>query len=116
MAETVRRLVLQDIELETESLSEPDSTGQQYVTERTRAKISTSIDESGQTASGEISVTATEKDSTGILSEMSSTEGHSVSDTVQKTGAAWWQKALMWSGIAALAFVAIRAVLKFIRI
>lgn len=116
MAEAVRRLVLQDIELETESLSEPDSTGQQHVTERTRAMISTRIDESGKTASGEISVTTAEKDSTGTGSEISSTEGHSVSGTVQKTGMAWWQKGLMWSGIAALAFIAARAVLKLIRI
>ena len=116
MAEAVRRLILQDIELETESLSEPDSTGRQHVKERTRAKISTSIDESGKTASGVISVTAAEKDSIGTRSETSSTEGRSVSDAVQKTGMAWWQKTLMWSGIAALAFVAIWVLLKFIRI
>lgn len=116
MAETVRRLVLQDIEIETESLSEPDSIGQQHVTERTRAKINTSIDESGATTSREMSVTSGRKDSTGIFSGLTSVEESVAADSKTKTGMNWWQKALMWFGAAALVLVAIRIALKFVKI
>lgn len=116
MDETVSRLILQDIEIERVLLSDPDSAGRQHITERTNTRINTSIDESGTTTSREMSVTSGRKDSTGIFSGLTSAEESVAADSKTRTGMNWWQKALMWSGAAALVLVAIRIALKFVKI
>lgn len=115
MAETIERLVVQDMTVEREVYSAPDSAGRQHITERTHTTVNTSMKERGGQAVSESTSRTEVKDSTGISASGTSSVHVSFTDTEEKTGLNWWQKALIWAGAAGIASLLIRLALKFFR-
>ena len=116
MSEEVGKLTLQDIVVEHEIYSEPDSLGRQYLTEKITAKVNTDIQETGRRTAEESSGTTVRKDSTGVTTDTVSTASSAVTVSEENTGLTWWQKALMWTGVAAVCMFAIWLAIKIARL
>lgn len=116
MSEEVGKLTLQDIVVEHEIYSEPDSLGRQYLTEKITAKVNTDIQETGRRTAEESSGTTVRKDSTGVMTDTVYTASSTVAVAEEKTGLTWWQKALIWAGAAAICMAAVWVTIKIARL
>lgn len=113
-ASIIESEIMRDIELEQvyESLTLPDSSGRQYVKDRTITTIrSMEKERSGQkdTAS---KVTKVQKDSTAVVSTAMYSAGYYVENTVTATGLRWWQSALIWLGVIFLSGIIVRILIR----
>ena len=112
MSENINKLLVQEIVSETEQYSKPDSSGLQHVIQRTRTQVRTDLAETSQAASEIQRYDTTEV----VASIISAKESYSALAehvmTEEKRGAAWWQTALMWAGVAAIAIILLKIALR----
>lgn len=114
MSESVEKLLEQDLKVVHESFSPPDSTGSQYLKERTVAHLKTNLSENKGSTEISTEYSDEHKDSLGISSENNEMTTQSEIFSAEKTGLEWWQKALIWCGAAAVLVISVRIAVKFI--
>lgn len=113
----VRRMTEMAARLRVESertvFSEPDSAGRQHVVEQVRATASADISQmEWEDAAGAVSETSA---SDSLAASQSSGVVFCETDLDERRGAPWWQRGLMYAGLAALAAVILFIVCKVIK-
>ena len=113
----VRRMTEMAARLKVESertvFSEPDSAGRQHVIEQVRTTASADVSQmEREDAAGAVSETSA---SDSLAASQSSGVVFCETDLDERRGAPWWQRGLMYAGLAALAAVILFIVCKIIK-
>lgn len=113
----VRRMTEMAAQLKVESertvFSEPDSTGRQHVVEQVRTTASADVSQmEREDAAGTVSETSA---SDSLAASQSAGTVFCETDLDELRGAPWWQRGLMYAGLAALAAVILFIVCKIIK-
>lgn len=114
LSDNLKRLTLQNINFEKKIYSPPDSAGKQYILETHEVKISTKTEENRTLAVDTSSKTVEKVDSVGVSASVEDLEMDINTHTVEKDGVPLWQKILMIVGGAAILYIIIRIILRFI--
>lgn len=114
LSESIDRLLQQEIVIETEELSMPDTTGRQYVRERSRTTVTTRASEMKRTAKTDSSSIAVQKDSTSAMSSASDATVYQLSseDMKPEQKASGVRNAVKWIFTGILLSVALFIVIK----
>lgn len=112
MTEKASRLTVQEMTSRKEILSPPDSSGKQYVIERSETLVRTDISEQKDISSHLQRTDTTESHAMVVATENVMAEKNEKSVIEDSKGQAWWQAALMWIGISVLVVFAMKLIWK----
>lgn len=113
IAEDVKKIITQEVEIDRHIYSEPDSSGRQYVIETQEIVIKSNAQENRILQAEITDNNAESTDSTSVSARVEDLvlDTHAVR---QEDGLRLWQKALMLAGWAVLLYIIIRIALKLL--
>lgn len=114
LAENVTKIVTQDMEIDRQIYSQPDSSGKQYVVETQKIRAKSNAQENRSLQAERLEDYTESVDSTSVSASVEDLVVDVNTDIKEKEGLPWWQKTLMFIGAAVLLYLIIRIVLKFI--
>lgn len=113
LSESIERFTLQELVSDREIYSDPDSSGRQYIVERTRTVMNTNITEKQTGHNVTESVDSTAIDIRKIVREETETDTNEVVDTEDEHGLTWWQKILVWIGTVSSGLIILKLLLRW---
>lgn len=112
ISQDLARLIVQEQEIFTTKYSPPDSLGKQFILEVQQIKNVNRTEENASVKKQTVEDKIIQIDSTTVSASIEDLVIDEKIDTKTKQGLPWWQKTLMLSGVAALALLIIRIILK----
>lgn len=113
----VRRMTEMAAQLKVESertvFSEPDSTGRQHVIEQVRTTASADVSQMEREDTAGMASETSVSDSLAAARSFGAVSGETELD--ERRGAPWWQRGLMYAGLAAMIMAFLHVVFKIIK-
>lgn len=105
LTKNAERLLRQNIVIDKETLSAPDSLGRQFPVEKMKVTVHTRVDEAERRIDSVSVVSEEQVDSTAYRHHEGNGESFTSSASAEKRGLSWWHKCLMIFGIAAVFYL-----------